>query len=60
MVADFILAKALWEAPANGGRDRRRARKLVRDAIADPGRLRGAQRDSLAEARAWLQTHRSL
>ena len=52
----FVLARALWDVPADKGRDRKRARELAdlaRGGIAETGQ--GAKR--LAEMDAWLAGH---
>ncbi len=54
----FVLAGALWDAPAGPGRDRPRARELSQlaaEAYAAAG-TRAAEK--LAEARAWQSTHK--
>lgn len=58
LLARFTLAQALWDAPEGKGRDRARARRLAVLATAESADLRGAQRDALAEVKAWLRTHR--
>jgi hypothetical protein len=53
----FVLARALWEAPAGQGRDRTRAIELAglaRRGIAESGQL--ASR--LAQIDAWVAEHR--
>jgi tetratricopeptide (TPR) repeat protein len=55
--ARFTLARALWDAPADAGGDRARARALAeqaRDALHELGE--GSAAD-LAEAEAWLADH---
>jgi tetratricopeptide (TPR) repeat protein/predicted Ser/Thr protein kinase len=52
----FVLARALWETPAEQGRDRVRARELAelaRRGIAESGQLA----NRLAEIDAWLAEH---
>ena len=54
----FLLARALWDAPADAGRDRPRAVALAeqaRDALRETGA--GSAKD-LAEVEAWLAEHR--
>jgi serine/threonine-protein kinase len=53
----FVLARALWEAPASAGRDRRRAVPLAeqaRDAYRDAGKDKAKD---LAEVEKWLREH---
>ncbi len=53
----FALARALWDAPANAGRDRTRARELAllaRDACVEAGK-KGEPK--LVEIDAWLADH---
>jgi tetratricopeptide (TPR) repeat protein/predicted Ser/Thr protein kinase len=55
--AHFMLARALWEAPADGGGDRARAivlAKQARDAFRDAGK--GGARE-LASVEKWLLQH---
>jgi tetratricopeptide (TPR) repeat protein/predicted Ser/Thr protein kinase len=55
--ARFVLAQALWEAPADGGRDRSRAVVLAeqaRDAFMDAGESGTKQLDEVEE---WLDEH---
>jgi tetratricopeptide (TPR) repeat protein/predicted Ser/Thr protein kinase len=53
----FALARALWDAPANAGRDRERARTLAeqaRSAFAEAG---GGSASQLQEVQAWQAKH---
>jgi tetratricopeptide (TPR) repeat protein/predicted Ser/Thr protein kinase len=53
----FVLARALWDAPAKAGRDRERARtlaELARKAYADAGE---AKAEKLEEVKGWLAVH---
>jgi len=53
----FLLARALWDAPADAGRDRARAclAEQARDALREAGT---AEAEDLAEIEAWLAAHR--
>jgi eukaryotic-like serine/threonine-protein kinase len=49
----FLLARALWESPA----DRPRARELARDALTRLAGSEGDNRREIARIQAWLSTH---
>jgi len=52
----LALARALWDAPADAGRDRPRAHALAE--LAAQAHLAAGAADRLAEVRAWQSTHR--
>lgn len=55
----FVLARALWDAPADAGRDRARAlelAELARSVYAEAGEKSTKE---LAEVEAWLREHGS-
>jgi tetratricopeptide (TPR) repeat protein/predicted Ser/Thr protein kinase len=54
----MVLARALWDAPPDGGRDRDRARTLADSALEEYVAGGDALRPRLDEARAWRRSHR--
>jgi len=53
----FVLARALWDAPPDGGRDRPRARELAELAARACEAEGEKAADKLAEVRAWQSAH---
>lgn len=53
----FVLARALWDAPPQAGRDRERARTLAQEALDEFEALDND--DSVREVEAWLAEHPS-
>ncbi|PCC72141.1 Serine/threonine protein kinase [Nannocystis exedens] len=55
--SNFLLARALWDAPADQGRDRPRALALAREAAVMYRDIPAVEREQAAIA-AWLKQHR--
>jgi hypothetical protein len=55
--ARFLLARALWDAPVDGGRDRTRAVPLAEQARAGFFEGGEATANNVAEVDAWLREH---
>jgi tetratricopeptide (TPR) repeat protein len=59
--ARFVLARALWDAPIDGGRDRARAiasAEQARDAVSGTGGVGSGANEVLGAVEPWLAEHR--
>jgi hypothetical protein len=56
VVIEFALARALWDT----GGDRKRARELAAQALADIHKVADARRDDVAQIERWLASHRAV